>query len=72
MAWEHVLLGNLDPSAITQLQPGVRGALSANQSIIEQCALLDELGRDPRDGDVGKLRASYPGVHRSRGCRAAA
>ena len=62
MAWEHVLLGNLDPSAITQLQPGIRGALSANQSLIEQCALLDELGRNPGDGDIGKLRASYPGV----------
>ena len=44
------------------MRPGARGALSANQSIIEQCALLDELGQDPRDGDVGKLRASYPGV----------
>jgi hypothetical protein len=62
MAWEHVLLGNLDPQTITQLQTGTRGALPAAQSLIEQCALLDELGRNPRDGDVDKLRASYPGV----------
>jgi hypothetical protein len=62
MAWEHVLLGNLDPQAIMQLQPEARGATSATQLLIEQCALLDELGRNPRDGDVDKLRASYPGV----------
>jgi hypothetical protein len=62
MAWEHILLGNTDPQEITQVQRGARAAPSATQLIIQQCALLDELGRNPLDGDVDKLRASYPGV----------
>jgi hypothetical protein len=64
MAWEHVLLGNLDPPAITRLQSGQSGPASAESAIhlIQQCALLDELGRNPVDADVDELRASYPGV----------
>jgi hypothetical protein len=61
MAWEHVLLGNLDPSAISQLQSGTTAAEPA-ACLIQQCALLDELGRSPVDADVDKLQASYPAV----------
>jgi Domain of unknown function (DUF4157) len=61
MAWEHVLLGNLDPAAITGLQSGATSGEPA-APLLQQCALLDELGRNPFDSDIGKLRASHPGV----------
>ena len=63
MAWEHILLGNLDSSAISQLQTGAwNSSGEAATQLIQQCALLDELGRNPVDADVGRLRARYPGV----------
>jgi Domain of unknown function (DUF4157) len=63
MAWEHILLGDLDPSAISQLQTGAwNSSGEAATQLIQRCALLDELGRNPVDADVERLRARYPGV----------
>jgi Domain of unknown function (DUF4157) len=61
MAWEHVLLGNLDPPAISELRSAATSAEPAAH-LIQQCALLDQLGRNPLDADIDKLRAAYPGV----------
>jgi Domain of unknown function (DUF4157) len=63
MAWEHVLLGNMGPSAIGMLQPGARNNSGEPAAqLIQQCALLDELGRNPVDADLDRLQARYPGV----------
>jgi len=50
MAWEHCMLGDLDPARL--------GA----EHLDAQCALLEELGRDPRHVDEERLRAGYPGA----------
>jgi hypothetical protein len=66
MAWEHLVLGSLDPAAVQEAIPGV-GA--ANGKIADgalghlgaQCRLLDELGRDPAMGQ-DRFQAEHPGV----------
>jgi Domain of unknown function (DUF4157) len=50
MAWEHCMLGDLDP------------ALLGAEHLDAQCALLEQLGRDPRHVDEERLRARHPGV----------
>ncbi|MGH3420774.1 MAG: DUF4157 domain-containing protein, partial [Streptosporangiaceae bacterium] len=45
MAWEHCMLGDLDPARL--------GA----EHLDAQCALLEQLGRDPRHVDEERLRA---------------
>jgi hypothetical protein len=50
MAWEHCILGDLDPARL--------GA----EHLDAQCALLEELGRDPRHVDEERLRAGHPGA----------
>jgi Domain of unknown function (DUF4157) len=50
MAWEHCILGDLDPA---RLGP---------EHLDAQCALLEELGRDPRHVDEERLRAGHPGA----------
>lgn len=49
MAWEHCVLGDLDPA---QVNP---------EHLEAQCALLERLGRDPRNVDEERLRAEHPG-----------
>src|SRR5689334_14744956 len=54
MAWEHCMLGDLDPARL--------GA----EHLDAQCALLERLGRDPRDVDEERLRAEHPGAQTLR------
>jgi Domain of unknown function (DUF4157) len=54
MAWEHCMLGDLDPARL--------GA----EHLDAQCALLKRLGRDPRDVDEERLRAEHPGAQTLR------
>jgi hypothetical protein len=54
MAWEHCMLGDLDPARL--------GA----EHLDAHCALLEQLGRDPRDVDEERLRAEYPGAQTLR------
>jgi len=54
MAWEHCMLGDLDPARL--------GA----EHLDAQCALLEQLGRDPRHVDEERLRAGYPGAETLR------
>src|SRR6202167_4816429 len=62
-AWEHLLLGHLDPVAVGQVVPA-SGGYPANAAVLQleaQCALLEELGRNPVDVDTDRLRENYPG-----------
>jgi len=54
MAWEHCVLGDLDPA---QVDP---------QHLEAQGALLERLGRDPRNVDEERLRAEHPGLETLR------
>ena len=54
MAWEHCMLGDLDP------------ALLGAEHLEAHCALLERLGRDPRNVDEERLRAEHPGVEMLR------
>ena len=54
MAWEHCMLGDLDPA---QVDP---------EHLEAQCALLERLGRDPRNVDEERLRAGHPGLETLR------
>src|SRR5580704_775745 len=67
-AWEHLLLGNLDPAAVGQVVPASGGcpATSAVRHLETQCALLSELGRNPVDVDPDRLRENYPGIQTVR------
>jgi len=54
MAWEHCVLGDLDPA---QVDP---------EHLEAQGALLERLGRDPRNVDEERLRAEHPGLETLR------
>ena len=54
MAWEHCMLGDLDPARL--------GA----EHLDAQCALLEQLGHDPRHVDEERLRAEHPGAQTLR------
>jgi len=54
MAWEHCMLGDLDPAQVNPEQLEAR------------CALLERLGRDPRNIDEERLRAELPGLETLR------
>jgi hypothetical protein len=54
MAWEHCMLGDLDPVRL--------GA----EHLDAQCALLEQLGHDPRHVDEERLRAEHPGAQTLR------
>jgi hypothetical protein len=56
MAWEHSLLGDLDPALIHAAASG------ACRSIDGYRGLLGELGRAPRQVDEARLRGSHPGL----------
>ena len=53
-AWEHCLLGDVDSARLSPEQ------------LEAQCALLERLGRDPRNVDEERLRAEHPGVETVR------
>jgi hypothetical protein len=54
MAWEHSLLGDLDPARVQA------AAADAPEHIGRYRDLLAELGRNPRHVDEARLRARYP------------
>ena len=56
MAWEHSLLGDLDPALIKAAAEGDRRPVSGYRE------LLGDLGRAPRRADEARLRESYPGL----------
>ena len=57
MAWEHGLLGDLEPDALGE---------AGFARVEEQYALLERLGRNPLDVDEDLLRAKHPGVETLR------
>lgn len=67
-AWEHLLLGNLDPASVGQIVTvsGGRLANGAVRQLETQCALLEELGRNPVDVDTDRLGENYPGIQTVR------
>jgi hypothetical protein len=56
MAWEHSLLGDLDPARVQATAAGAAEHVSGYRD------LLAELGRAPRQADQARLRARYPGL----------
>ena len=63
MAWEHLVLGSLDPAAVQETIPGAGGAdgNTAPGHLAAQCRLLDELGREP-EVHQDQFQAEHPGV----------
>jgi hypothetical protein len=60
MAWEHALLGDLDPGLV---QAAAGGDFRAVEGYRE---LLAELGRAPRRVDESRVRGGYPGTETVR------
>jgi hypothetical protein len=56
MAWEHSLLGDLDPALIHAAAAGDR------RPVDDYRELLGELGRAPRRVDAARLRGAHPGL----------
>jgi hypothetical protein len=56
MAWEHSLLGDLDPARVRATAAGHPEHIGGYRD------LLAELGRNPRQADEARLRARYPGL----------
>jgi hypothetical protein len=56
MAWEHSLLGDLDPALVQAAASGDRRPVDGYRS------LLGELGRAPRQVEKARLRGSHPGL----------
>jgi len=56
MAWEHLLLGDLDPARVRATADGDPEHIGGYRD------LLAELGRNPRQVDQARLRARYPGL----------
>ena len=56
MAWEHSLLGDLDPERVQATAAGHPAHVRGYRD------LLAELGRSPRQVDQARLRAEYPGL----------
>jgi len=61
-AWEHCMLGDLDPALLPETQAGI-----GPEHLEAQCALLERLGGDPRNVDEERLRAEHPGHQTLRG-----
>jgi hypothetical protein len=57
MAWEHQLLGDLDPAEVT----GVAEDLGSSR-LAQYCELLARLGRDPENPDLARLQEAHPGL----------
>ena len=56
MAWEHSMLGDLDPAQVQAVVDGDAGPVADYRD------LLAELGRAPRQADEERLRAAHPGL----------
>jgi hypothetical protein len=56
MAWEHSLLGDLDPALVRAAADGDGRPVDSYRD------LLGELGRAPRQADAARLRDSHPGL----------
>ena len=56
MAWEHSMLGDLDPGQVRAAADGNAGPVDGYRD------LLAELGRAPREADEKRLRAAHPGL----------
>jgi hypothetical protein len=56
MAWEHSLLGDLDPALVQAAASGDRRPVDGYRG------LLGELGRAPRQVAEARLRGSHPGL----------
>jgi hypothetical protein len=56
MAWEHSMLGDLDPAQVQAAADGDAGAVAGYRD------LLAELGRAPRQASEARLRAAHPGL----------
>ena len=63
MAWEHGMLGDMEPGLLGEAA-GL--PVDRRQQLDAYCALLEDLGRDPRNVDEERLRAEYPGVETLR------
>ena len=67
MAWEHGMLGDMTPVFLHEAAEAKAANDRAGLKHIEaHCALLEQLGRAPRDVDEERLRASYPGLETLR------
>jgi hypothetical protein len=67
MSWEHSLLGDLAPGEIPALAGrGLARSSRGAERIGAYCALLEELGLDPRGVDEERLRASHVGLETIR------
>lgn len=60
MAWEHLVLGSLDPAAVHEAIPGAYGK-TATGHLASLCGILGELGRDP-GVDQDQFQAEHPAV----------
>jgi hypothetical protein len=66
MAWEHALLGDLDPVPISAAATGPAGNGPGREHIEAYYALLELLGRDPLEVYEERLRAEYPDLETVR------
>ena len=67
MAWEHSMLGDMDPAFLHEAAAVKATADRSGLKHIEaHRALLEQLGRAPRDVDEERLRAGYPGLETIR------
>jgi Domain of unknown function (DUF4157) len=64
MAWEHCVLGDMDPALVREAAQTGDGRGSGH--LEAQCALLECLGRDPRGVDEEQVRVEYPGIETLR------
>jgi hypothetical protein len=55
MGWEHMMLGDLDPEQLRAAADGETRDLAAYRE------LLADLGEEPREASVARLRAQHPG-----------
>jgi hypothetical protein len=60
MAWEHALLGDLDPDLVLAAAAGDRRPVEGYRDV------LGELGRAPRRVDAARLRGAHPGIESVR------
>ena len=56
MAWEHSMLGDVDPELVEAAAGGDAGPVCSYRD------LLFKLGQDPREVDAAALRAAHPGL----------